>query len=310
MNEKKENSIFVSIVVPAYNEEKNIKFLIENLLNLNYPKNKYEIIVVDNNSQDKTSEIIKEFQVTYLYETKQSSYAVRNKGVRKASGNILAFIDGDCIPERDWLKNAITHFFNEDVDIITGQTLLPIGRTSPKPIEIYQLIGEAEKQKDSEQKEMCAGRNMIVKKTIFEKIGYFEEKLISGGDVEWTKRATQYGFKLRYYEDVKVYHPLETFFSLCKRSVRIGYGKGQIRCLLHRPFSLSALHDNSPKNIIRRAIKIYCSSMGVFWNNYEQNKFGRKKLLTLSLLSILLTTMSFYGVLKGFLSSKLYGKFK
>lgn len=305
MNKKNEKSVFVSIIVPVYNEESNIKFLIESLLNLNYPKHKYEIIIVDNNSKDKTVEIIKEFQqVRCLFEKKQSSCISRNKGIREAKGNILAFIDGDCIPDKDWLRNAVIHILNRDVDIVAGQIVPSINFPS-KLIEIYQsVIVREERRKNSKQQKICAGGNMIVKKKIFKKIGYFEEKLISGGDSEWTRRATLHRFKLRYYENVKVYHPLESFLSLFRRAVKIGYGIAQIRYSLHKPLSLPALGDNRSKNIVRRILEIYYNSIRVVWNNYKQDRFGRKELLILSPLSILLKSALFYGVAKGFLFSK------
>lgn len=311
MIKKNKNSNFISVIVPVYNEEKNVRLLIERLLDLNFPRNKYEVIVVDNNSKDNTSEIIKEFQVIYLCEKKQSSYAARNKGIKESKGDILAFIDGDCIPDKDWLKNAITHFINEDVDIIAGNIILSINYPSPlKLIDIYQLIAMGERQKDSEKEGKCAGGNLIVKKEIFEKIGYFDESLISGGDGEWTKRAINNGFTLRYCNDVKVYHPPEGFFSLFKRSIRIGYGIAQIHYLLHRSFNLSALDNNRSKNIIQRGLEIYYRSIRLFWNSYKQGKINKGKLLVLIFLSILLKSASFYGIVKGFLFLKLYRKFE
>ncbi|MBA7514948.1 Undecaprenyl-phosphate 4-deoxy-4-formamido-L-arabinose transferase [subsurface metagenome] len=311
MSKKNNNSNFISVIVPVYNEEKNIRSLIERLLDLNFPRNKYEVIVVDNNSKDNTSEIIKEFQVIYLCETKQSSYAARNKGIKESKGNILAFIDGDCIPDKDWLKNAITRFINEDIDIIAGNIILSINYSIPlKLIYIYQLIAMDERQKDSEKEGKCAGGNLIVKKEIFEKIGYFDERLISGGDGEWTKRATNNGFTLRYCNDVKVYHPLEKFGSLLKRAIRIGYGKSQIRYLLHNSSISSFLEDDKNKNILSWVLRIYCNYIKMFWNNRKKNTLSLGKLLSLSFLSILLTSASFYGFAKGFIYFKLNRKFK
>jgi glycosyltransferase involved in cell wall biosynthesis len=311
MNVKYKDFKFISVIVPVYNEEKNIGLLLKRLLNLNFPKDKFEIIVVDNNSKDRTSEIVKEFQVTYLCEKKQSSYAARNKGIKKAKGNILAFIDGDCIPDKDWLKNVITHFINEDVDIIAGNIILSINYSiSLKLIDIYQLIAMGERQKNSEKEGRCAGGNLIAKKEIFEKIGYFDERLISGGDGEWTKRATNNGFTLRYCNDVKVYHPLEKFRSLLKRAIRIGYGKSQIRYLLHNSSISSFLEAGRNKNILSWALRIYCNYIKMFWNNRKKNTLRMGKLLSLSFLSILLTSASFYGFAKGFIYFKLNRKFK
>ena len=149
---KYKDSNFISVIVPVYNEEDNIGFLIKRLLSLNYPKNRYEIIIVDNNSKDNTPEIIKKYKVIYLNEKKQSSYAARNKGIKKAKGNILAFVDGDCIPDKEWLKNTTKHFIEEKVDIIAGNIILSDTiNTSDSIIKSYQLIVMNERNKLSEK---------------------------------------------------------------------------------------------------------------------------------------------------------------
>jgi len=280
---------FISVIVPVYNEEKNIGLLLKKLLNLNFPKDKYEIIVVDNNSKDNTPRIIKKYKVVCLNEK----------------------IDGDCMPDKDWLKNAIKHFIEEEVDIIAGNIILSDTVNKGNSItKSYQLIVMNERNKFSEKEGKCAGGNLIVEKEIFKKIGYFDERLISGGDGEWTKRATNHGFKLKYCNDVKVYHPLEKFRSLLKRAIRIGYGKSQIRYLLHNSSISSFLEAGRKKNILSWALRIYCNYIKMFWNNRKKNTLRIGKLLSLSFLSILLTSASFYGFAKGFIYFKLNRKFK
>lgn len=313
MSKKNNNSNFISVIVPVYNEEKNIRFLIERLLCLNYPKNKYEIIIVDNNSEDKTAEIIKEFQVVYLCEKKQSSYAVRNKGIKESKGDILAFIDGDCIPDKDWLKNAITHFINEDVDIIAGNIILSDnGDSNNYLVKLYQLLKMGERNKNSEREGKCSGGNLIVKRKVFRKVGLFDEGLISGGDVEWTKRATNNEFKLKYYKDVVTRHPYENIQSLFKRAIRIGYGKIFILYLGNKS-SILFLHkdkEKKQKNILSQIVRIYYNSINIFCKKYRQKKINLMNLVLLVLISFLLQSATFFGIIKGFLEIRLFRKHK
>jgi len=102
---------FISVIVPALNAEKAIKECILSLLNQNYPKNKYEIIFVDNNSTDNTYNILKKFRkrIKILKELEEGSYRARNKGLRSARGSIIAFTDSDCIVDRSGFSMLVKH---------------------------------------------------------------------------------------------------------------------------------------------------------------------------------------------------------
>lgn len=99
---------FVSIVLIAYNEEKGIGFSLTSLLNQSYPKNKYEILVIDDWSKDKTAEIVNRFPVRLIQHKKNLGRAqARNTGLKHAKGEIYVSFDGDCIAEKNWLKELI-----------------------------------------------------------------------------------------------------------------------------------------------------------------------------------------------------------
>ncbi|KAF5437563.1 Glycosyltransferase involved in cell wall bisynthesis [Candidatus Methanophagaceae archaeon] len=112
----------VSIIVPAYNAEKDIATLIESLLHLDYPKELLEIIIVDNNSTDRTKEIVNRYSVKLLEEnTIQSSYAARNKGIRNAKNKIMAFTDSDCVATPQWVKKGVKALVSESADLVGGR---------------------------------------------------------------------------------------------------------------------------------------------------------------------------------------------
>lgn len=99
---------FVSIVIIAYNEERGIGYSLISLLNQNYPKDKYEIIVVDDCSKDKTVEIVGGFPVTLIQHKENLGRAQsRNTGLKYAKGKIYVSFDGDCIADKNWLKELI-----------------------------------------------------------------------------------------------------------------------------------------------------------------------------------------------------------
>ncbi len=96
----------VSIVVPVFNGEKKLEANLNSILDQTY-KN-YEVIVVDNNSQDKTKEIIFEFnkkdsRFRYFFEEIRSRAVARNTGIYFSSGEIIVMIDSDCVAPVDWL---------------------------------------------------------------------------------------------------------------------------------------------------------------------------------------------------------------
>ncbi len=109
----------VSIIIPAYNEEKYIGRTIEALLAQDYTNR--EIIVVDNASIDKTSEVAGFFPgVIVLREEQKGAHRARETGRQHATGDLIATVDADCMPEKGWLSKGVTFFKVEDVVGLSG----------------------------------------------------------------------------------------------------------------------------------------------------------------------------------------------
>ena len=99
---------FVSVIIPVLDNVAGLCQTLSALDNQTYPQHLYEVIVVDNGSQENIAEAIAQFkQVKITYEPHPGSYIARNQGISLAQGTILAFTDSDCIPNPDWLANGV-----------------------------------------------------------------------------------------------------------------------------------------------------------------------------------------------------------
>ncbi|MFC1682143.1 glycosyltransferase [Nanoarchaeota archaeon] len=122
---KVEKNPFVSIVVCAYNAEIKIRPTIRSLLNQDYPKDKYEIIVVDDYSKDKTTEIVEEYPVKLIkHKLNKGLSGARNTGLKNSKGNIYVGFDDDCIAEKNWLSELVKIYQEkEDIGGVAGLIL-------------------------------------------------------------------------------------------------------------------------------------------------------------------------------------------
>jgi glycosyltransferase involved in cell wall biosynthesis len=101
----------ISVIIPVYNGEEFISRCIEALLNMDYPSDKFEIIIiVDNNSTDGTTEVVRRYPVRYIFESIKGPSAARNTGAKAVRENILAFTDVDVIVEKNWLFEIEKNF--------------------------------------------------------------------------------------------------------------------------------------------------------------------------------------------------------
>ena len=113
----------ISVIIPTLNEEKRISDTLEAIYSGTLLPS--EIIVVDGGSSGWTVRIIKEKypDVVLLNNPERTAAAGRNVGIKKAKGDIIAFTDGDCIVDRDWLNNIKIHFGNKEIDGLGGKVM-------------------------------------------------------------------------------------------------------------------------------------------------------------------------------------------
>jgi len=168
----------ISVVIPAYNEENYIEVCLESVLAQDFPKNDYEVIVVDNNSTDNTASLVKKRfpQVRLVNEKKQGVVFARIKGVAEAKGEIIAFIDADSIAPKNWLAK-INKGYADKRTVAVGGTLIYepkkgfIAQTERVINFFYHLS------------KIPPGTNFSFKKEAYQKIGGFSQKINMNEDL-------------------------------------------------------------------------------------------------------------------------------
>ncbi len=193
-----------SIIVPVYNDP-HFKTCLDSLLRLDYPRDQYEIIVVDNNSQPTLQSLI---NVRYVHEPIPGSYQARNQGLKLAQGDIIAFTDSDCVVDAQWLRQIET-ILVDDVDAVMGYAA---GANDNAVARYEQRMYDDNIGKFVNRQTLrrIDTRNFAMKRMVYEKIGNFNPRLAYGGDMEYGARAHQAGFTMVFSKSVQVAHHNET----------------------------------------------------------------------------------------------------
>lgn len=210
---------FVSVILPVYNDGDRLLKCLKALYHQTYPYSCYEAIVIDNVSTENIFSICQQFpNVRYLHEAKRGSYAARNCGVRAARGKIIAFTDADCIPAVDWIFSGVRNLLsNPDAGIVAGHIEMSYLRSQPSPVEYVDRLMHLN-QKLYAEKGYAATGNAFTWAWMSEKVGMFNEELLSLGDREWGERVTSQGYRVVYSRDTYVLHPARnTLYTLLKK---------------------------------------------------------------------------------------------
>lgn len=218
---KRMPEVDTSIIVPAYNEEKVISDCINSLLALDHPQNKYEILVVNDGSTDKTTEIIRDFAAKYpniilLSKENGGKASAQNLGLKHANGGFILITDADAVVERDWISEM--HKDLEDFDLVLGSYFAKETNTW---LERMQNALYLIKFKFGGLKGRPAiGVNNGFRREIVDKIGNFNESKTSiTGD--FIKRAEKAGLKIHYNPEIAV-------FTKCTKNIK-GFVKQKLR---------------------------------------------------------------------------------
>jgi glycosyltransferase involved in cell wall biosynthesis len=198
----------ISVIIPHLDQPEGLRRCLASLCMQERPKQPVEVIVVDNGSKTSPRKVCSEFRgVTLLSQPTPGPGPARNLGVMWARGNILAFIDADCIAHRAWLSQIERRFQDPDTGILGGD--VRIAYQNPRKLtllEAYESVF-AYRMKEYIAKQGFTGTgNLAVRTTVFTTVGPFGGIEIAE-DRDWGQRALRLGYRTQYCSEMIVFHP-------------------------------------------------------------------------------------------------------
>jgi len=225
----------VSIIVPSRDSEKTIGKLLDSIFSMNYPKQKYEVIIVDS-SIDKTQEIVKNYPVKLIKisRAKRRNIALAcNRGIKFSKREFIAFVDSDCVVSKDWLKDLVVNFSNDRVACVGGKVT-----TTGNIYDTYAQNAYKSPMREVNKKYITdasnfhkgmwpIGANFMIRKEVMREVKCFDEKLEFYEEVDLFWRICKRGYKIVLVPNAKVEHSYKRgIFQMFRTYLRYGKGCG------------------------------------------------------------------------------------
>ncbi|WP_222917898.1 glycosyltransferase [Natrinema sp. SYSU A 869] len=225
----------VSIIIPVYNDPEGIRATLSSLIGQTVSSERFEILPVDNGSTDHTRTVVEEIeqrneQVRSATEDEISgSYAARNEGIKESTGDVCVFIDADMTVPDGWLESALRTFQSTNTDYMgcSVELILP---DDPTVAARYDRHTGFPVEQYLEHQQFTPTCCLVTRRDVFETVGLFDHRLVSGGDKEFGNRVHEAGYDMHYAENVTIYHPTRNSIpELINKDRRVGRGLCQLQ---------------------------------------------------------------------------------
>lgn len=186
----------VSVIIPARNEEENIRRLLDSLQKQDYPSALTEIIVIDDHSTDKTAEIVKNYPTVKLLQlTDESTNSYKKKaiemGIAHSNGNLIITTDADCVADNRWLSTLISFKEKKGAVLVAAPVSFADKNSGNKLLHHFQVLdflvlqGITGVSVHNKLMSMCNGANLVYEKKVFEEVNGFAniDHIASGDDM-------------------------------------------------------------------------------------------------------------------------------
>jgi len=214
----------LTILLCTHNRADLLRGALESLEGQTLHRSRFEVLVIDNASTDETAAVVAKcvargrIDVRRVFEPELGLDAARNRGVREAAGEIIAFLDDDARARGDWAAAILDGFARHDAPILGGR--VDLDWTIPRPAWFSDVLLRYLIHCDYGPQVVAFtappwlyGTNVAVRKSLFQEIGLFRldldrkgESLMGGGDTEFFKRAHARGHRLLYLPELVVRH--------------------------------------------------------------------------------------------------------
>jgi len=225
----------ISIIIPCFNEEKHIAHCLDSILLSDYDRSKIEILVVDGMSRDKTREIVASYSKKYAYIQLLSNPdkivpKAMNLAIQKAKGAYIIRLDAHASYPKNYFSKLIEWHQKLDADNVGSVIVTEVKNLTKKSASIKEVLSHKFGVGNSdfrtgikEVKEVDTVPFGCYRKEVFEKYGYYDERLIRNQDIELNKRIINGRGKIYLIPDVQcTYYARENFTDLAKNNFANG----------------------------------------------------------------------------------------
>jgi len=235
---------FVSIIIPTRRDSEILKQCIDSLRRQDYPPDAFEIILVSK------EELMIQAEDRIYTISGLDFIDARNEGVKKAKGQLIAFVDDDCIMPEDWMSKTVPYFQDPKVGVVggpalpfekddfvyqVGKYLLSSAFTSGFASTRYKL----QKSVQEVQEHGLIGANSFVRKDVFDSISGFDREQVLSEENDLYFRITQQGYKLLYVPEIYVWHRAKPIvLPLIKKVFFYATGRGVLMVRKPKTFRL------------------------------------------------------------------------
>lgn len=290
----------ISVIVPAYNAEKELPGCLNALKNQSLPLD--EIIVVDDGSTDQTVQVANQHKVKVIRQANQGPATARNAGVAAAKGDLILFTDSDCQPEQTWVERMVKPFGDPRVQSVKGSYKTRQSAPAARLVqcefeERYQLL------KKSEWIDFVDAHSAAFLKKSFVEIGGFDPGFpkANNEDVDLSYRLAAAGKKMVFAPDAVVYHQHPDTFS---KYFRLKIGRGYWRMIVYRHHPGKAVRDSYTPQLLKFQILLVYMGLAAFVLGFFNPLFFG--FLGLSAIFFILTALPFVRLVKSFAPDLLF----
>jgi cellulose synthase/poly-beta-1,6-N-acetylglucosamine synthase-like glycosyltransferase len=220
---------FASVIVPVLDGESTIADCLDAVLATDYPADRREILVIDNGSSDGTAALIQARPVRYLREERRGVSNARNRGIAESRGEILAFVDADCLVEPQWLTELVRPFEDPEVGSVAGD-LQHAPPTTPAERQAARMLGNWQRFAFTSNPAYPITANAAYRRDVLERIGPFDPHMTRAQDVELGLRFQERsGLRLAYAERATARHRNRTTqLGFFRQQLGWSYGAGLV----------------------------------------------------------------------------------
>ncbi|MFC1714996.1 glycosyltransferase [Candidatus Poribacteria bacterium] len=278
----------ISAVICTYRQPDMLAAAIESLLAQSLLPDDYEILVVDNNSQDATAEIVQSYvqdnahRIRYVLETRQGLSYARNRGVQLAASDILAFLDDDAVADRDWLSSLLEVYDNVPDAWAVGGKILPIwDGERPKwlkdtMLRMLSIVDWGNEKRPLKWPERIIGANCSFRKQVFSEVGLFATDLgrrgsllLGAEDTEIQERLHKLGKLVFYTPRAVVDHHVPCERMTKRYFYRRSYGSGRTVAIL---MTQQGCYGLVLKRLLMIGLGLPWIWLGLLWRILEESR--------------------------------------